>query len=152
MRSPGNPVSGHGCVNRWTRMWRQYLLFVCLLAGLIACTNNKADQLYPTARCAADTMVTISFVRDVQPIFQAGCVAGCHTGGSPQGHLSLDSAVAYAELWRSGTGNIDTLNPTASLLYSSMVSATSPMPPSGKLDDCKLKLVLKWLQQKAQNN
>jgi hypothetical protein len=127
-------------------------LAIMLLAGYAACTNYKQDQLYPYVACAADTASAVSFTKDIQPIFNSSCVTGCHTGGSPQGHLSLDPAVAYTQLWHPGGGYVDTLNPAASVLYSSMVSVSSPMPPSGALDACKLKLVLKWIEQKGRNN
>lgn len=40
-----------------------------------------------------------SFESDVQPIFTKRCViGGCHTLGSQQGGLALDSSVAYDEL------------------------------------------------------
>lgn len=79
-------------------------------------------------------------------------VQGCHSGTSPEANLDLDSASAYTQLAKAGTGYIDTLNPTAGLLYASLVSTTEPMPPTGKLDECRIRLVLKWLQQKAPDN
>lgn len=123
---------------------------LCMLVG--SCHNYKADQLYATVSCKADT-VAISFKNDLVPIFTRSCVlSGCHTGYSPEGHLSLDSAVAYADLLKSGSGYIDTSAPESSLLYASLLSTTDPMPPSGRLDDCSLKMILKWLREKAPDN
>ncbi|HEU4717713.1 MAG TPA: c-type cytochrome domain-containing protein, partial [Bacteroidia bacterium] len=78
--------------------------------------------------------------------------AGCHSGTSPAGGLNLEPANAYAQLTSHQGGYIDTLHPEFSLLYSQLISTTTPMPPTGKLDDCTIKLVLKWIQQKAKNN
>ena len=95
----------------------------------------------------------VSFKNDIQPIFNQNCVSsGCHAANKPAGGLNLESASAYIELLNPKSGYIDTLNPNSSLLYVSMTSAISPMPPKGKLDDCTTQLVLKWIQQKAKNN
>jgi hypothetical protein len=33
-----------------------------------------------------------------------------------------------------------------------MKSVNNPMPPNGALEKCKLDLILKWIEQGAQNN
>ena len=124
------------------------MLIVALCS--MACTHNKGDGLYPSVKCAADTIAVVSFAKDIEPVLRANCaVSGCHTGNTAAGNLDLDSAVAYASLWKSGSGYIDTLNPESSLLYSQMTSIASPMPPTGRLDNCTTALVLKWIEQKG---
>lgn len=120
---------------------------------LNGCTNNHGTDMINPVQCAADTITTISFVKNIQPIFKAYCsITGCHTGTNPSGNLNLDSSVAYTQLLKTGTGYINTVAPTSSLLYSEMTTNTTIMPPTGKLDDCRIKLILKWIQQGANNN
>lgn len=114
----------------------------------VSCTYEKVE---PHTIC--ETPAEVSFNKDIQPIFDANCnMAGCHSGTNPKGNLNLESSVSYAQLWRKKSGYIDTLNPAYSVLYASMNSTSSPMPPNGKLDKCTLDLVLTWIQQKAKNN
>ena len=96
---------------------------------------------------------TVSFSQDILPLFNSECnTAGCHTSATHAGSLNLEPTVAYTQLLASGSGYIDTLNPNFSILYNKLITTTGQMPPSGKLDDCKIQLVLKWIQQKAKNN
>ncbi len=123
---------------------------------VMCCTNYKKDTLYPTRvitkQCAADTMAEVSFSKDIIPVFSKNCTqSGCHDAGAA-GHLDLDSAQAYASLMTPGSGNIDTVIPQASVLYNELISRADPMPPNYNLDSCTIKLVLKWIEQKAKNN
>ena len=121
---------------------------VIAVVTLLGCTRDKGRL---TLNC--ETPVSISFNKDILPIFQTNCsTSGCHTGSNPTGNLNLDANVAYISLMKKGTGYIDTVNPNYSLLYSQMISSSDQMPPSGKLDDCKTNLIFKWIQQKAKNN
>jgi len=132
-------------------MQNYFLLFVGF--AMSSCVWDKAKPITTNDIKACDTIVTVSFTKDVLPIFNAHCIdAGCHSGTNPAGNLSLESSVAYAQLMKSGSGYVDTVNPNYSLLYAQMASVSNPMPPTGKLDDCTLNLVLKWIQQKAKNN
>lgn len=120
---------------------------ICLL-GLVpgSCTYRHLD----------DCMIPseVSFSRDIQPVFNANCATtvDCHIGAMPAGNLNLEAGNAYAELNQPGKGYIDTLNPPFSLLYAQMISASTPMPPTGRLDQCTTDLVLRWIEQKAKNN
>lgn len=123
-----------------------YLLAVLLL--VTSCTYEKVE---PQLVCVSPD--TVSFKKDIQPIFDTHCnTAGCHSGNNPSGNLNLQASVAYAALSKKSSGYLDTINPLHSVLYGSMNSTASPMPPNGKLDKCTLDLVLKWIQQKAKNN
>lgn len=66
------------------------LLFACAdFSGLEDPTFGLPDVAVPQP----------SFESDVQPIFTKRCVVGgCHTLGSQQGALALDSTVAYDQL------------------------------------------------------
>ena len=116
---------------------------------LYSCTYDHTDNV----PCNTSVPDTISFHENILPLFSADCsTAGCHSGGSPSGNLSLEDSIAYTQLMRSGSGYINTVTPNFSLLYSQMISTNDPMPPSGKLSDCQIELVLKWIQQGAKNN
>jgi hypothetical protein len=135
------------------RLKKQHILLPAiglLMAGSIffSCTRDKG-KITP----ACDTPAVISFSNDLIPLFHANCsISGCHTGANPTGNLNLDATAAYTNLMRRGSGYIDTINPNFSLLYSQMISASDPMPPTGLLNSCKTELVLKWIEQKAKNN
>jgi hypothetical protein len=123
-----------------------------MLFFLFSCRKDKGPVPEPAAvSCTLPDQV--SYKNNIQPLFNAHCIdSGCHSGATPGGHLNLESSVSYAQLMKAGSGYIDTLQPNFSLLYAQMNSASNPMPKSGKLDNCTIGLVLKWIQQKAKNN
>ncbi|PZF72883.1 hypothetical protein [Taibaiella soli] len=126
-----------------------------MIATIIAsCKHDDSKTASPApVGCYTDTVNTVSFARDIVPVLRQNCaLSGCHTGSAPTGNLNLDSGIAYAALMKPGTGYINTATPTASLLYSQLTSTADPMPPTGKLDNCTISLVLKWIQQQAPNN
>lgn len=123
--------------------------FKILFIALVFCTSCRYDKA--EINCNAPEIV--SFQQQIQPIFKQHCAtSGCHAGSSPSANLNLESAVAYAQLSRKSKGYLDTLTPQYSVLFASMNAVSNPMPKSGKLDQCTVDLVLKWIQQKAKNN
>ena len=118
-----------------------------------ACSYNKGE-LKPASVCAP-LVKPVSFSADIVPILTQNCaLSGCHSGSSPESNLNLEASKAYAALLKKGSGYVDTINPTSSVIYSSLVSVSSPMPPDGqrKLDACELKLIETWMKQGAKNN
>jgi hypothetical protein len=96
---------------------------------------------------------TVSFQGHIVPLLSQNCaLPDCHSGNSPQGNLNLEAAKAYSQLMKKGSGYIDTIRPQNSVLYSSLVSVTDPMPPTGKLNSCDIQLIVNWMAQKAKNN
>ncbi len=122
-------------------------LFILALFFVVVFSSCKKKK--STTTCTPPD--TVSFSGHIQPIFNAYCTS-CHGGASPSANLNLDASVAYQNLMNPQKGYIDTINPSASLLYCSMNATTNPMPKSGKLDQCTVDLVLKWIQQKAKHN
>ncbi len=127
----------------------------CLLftGGIISgCVNNRMQAVVPSPLpCALPD--TISFQRNILPIFQTNCaLSGCHSGNFPTGNLNLEASKAYSQLLKKGSGYVDTLHPENSVLYSSLVSISDPMPPTGSLDPCKIEEITTWMRQKARNN
>jgi hypothetical protein len=128
---------------------RKKPVFLFMAAWLLgACTFRKEEL---TVSC--DLPETVSFSRDVLPVFNAHCnTAGCHSGALPTGGLNLEPDQAWDQLHQPGSGYIDTVMPSFSLLYAQMTSVSNPMPPSGHLDSCTQSMILKWIGQKAPNN
>jgi hypothetical protein len=119
--------------------------------SLVSCAKDKGSLIKKEAVC--ESPKTVSYNLDIQPIFNEYCAtAGCHSGNNPQGNLDLQPTASYSQLMNPSSGYVDTLNPKFSLLYTQMNSASNPMPPTGKLDKCKIEMILKWIEQKAKNN
>ena len=119
------------------------------MTAFFSCTYQKGDL--PTVGCSLPN--TVSFSQDLLPIFNTQCsLSGCHTASAHAGSLNLEATAAYSQLLASGHGYVDTLNPDFSILYNRLSATSNPMPASGRLDDCKIQLILKWIQQKAKNN
>ena len=125
---------------------RLVLMLLLVLGTSFHCEKKKE----PTAT-ECQVVENVSFQKDIVPIFEAHCVS-CHSGANASGNLNLESSVAYQNLSDPKSGYLDTIIPSFSLLYASMVSTSNPMPPNGKLDKCATDLILKWIQQKAKNN
>jgi hypothetical protein len=97
------------------------------------------------------TDTSVSFKRDLIPLFKQNCTdIGCHIGSNPAAHLQLDSAHAYAQL--TAKGLVVAYSTGSSILYQNMRSDTRPMPPTGKLPTHQTDLVLKWINDGAQDN
>jgi hypothetical protein len=93
---------------------------------------------------------SITFQNDVLPLIRTNCsIPGCHSGGSPAGHLNLEDSVAYDNLLQSGSGYVKINSAKSSILYLQMTSTSNPMPPTGQLDECSVELVLRWIEQGA---
>jgi hypothetical protein len=130
------------------------ILYICYssILFLSACTYHK-DNIDPTEAICTDTIQNVSFSKEVNPILTANCTtAGCHSGTNPQSNLNLEAAKAYAALSKRGSGYLDTINPTSSVLFSSLMSVSSPMPPKGRLSACDLKRIQVWMQEGAKDN
>ncbi len=92
----------------------------------------------------------VSFSNDIVPIFSDHCVS-CHVSGGLFTGLILSSDVAYNQLFTAGTNApyINLSNPTSSSLYVKMITN---MPPTGLLSSDKTEMILKWIEQGAENN
>lgn len=120
------------------------LLVLILPLALVQCARPKEG-----ISCAG----SISFHRDIIPIFQAHCaIPGCHTGTNPTGYLRLDSALAYSDL-QSGS-YFHAGQPGYSILYNQVTGGggASIMPPTGRLPDSLTNKIYCWIQQGALDN
>lgn len=83
----------------------------------------------------------VTFSKTIMPLLTTNCV-GCHKTGNLSGGVSLEnytqvkSYVDSKRLW----GSLNSL------------TGYSPMPPIGKLTDCQLTVVKKWIDAGAKND
>lgn len=83
----------------------------------------------------------VTFSKTIMPLLSTNCL-GCHKTGSISGNVNLEN---YA--------NVKTYvdNKRLSGAINSL-AGYSPMPPIGKLTDCQLQVVKKWIDAGAKNN
>jgi hypothetical protein len=93
----------------------------------------------------------ISYDYQIQPIFTASCVPGCHTLNQKTYNPILADPVSYTFIISDGV--VKKGDPTTSTLYLRMASQSSPMPPSyssnPKPTQADIKRVYDWITQGA---
>jgi hypothetical protein len=97
--------------------------------------------------------VTVSFKKDIQPIFRASCAinSDCHLGASnANAKIDLDSSTAYNTIVNKQLVMVN--SPTASLLYVEVSTGVMPKQPYAPLTQSQLSLILNWIKQGAANN
>ena len=113
-----------------------WILFVL---GFWGCLNTKGVN--PNI-CRADDNMPVSFKNDVLPIIKKECLQ-CHDSNNHFDGLILET---YQQIYSSANSGE---------LYNSIVSVNgySPkMPKGGKLSDCDVAIIKKWIDQKMENN
>ncbi len=92
--------------------------------------------------CVEDCNLTsVGFAADIAPIISTNC-ASCHSGGSPNGGISLTNYSQIAALATSGAlKNVITGS-----------NGAPQMPPGGRMNDCNIDKISKWIEDGAQNN
>jgi len=123
-------------------------LAVFMLAALCACLNGGAQaRPTPDAKRPASA-VTVSFHRDVLPIFRTACV-GCHGSDNPASGLVLTS---YADLMKGGRGGVEIVAGKSgdSRLFKYLTGALQPrMPPGSGLKQIDIDRVRQWIDAGA---
>ncbi|MFZ1617209.1 MAG: hypothetical protein WAT41_07650, partial [Flavobacteriales bacterium] len=123
----------------------RHILIAALLCALAlvllqsGCYYDKEADLYPMNFC--DTL-SVGYSSNVQPIIQANCaIPGCHVPGG------------------SGTGDFTAYNGLSTQITNGkLVPAVQQsggaafMPPSGKLSDCDVATIARWVAGGAQQN
>ncbi len=70
------------------RRVKSIFLFCIITIASSGCTWKKADSL---PACNVDAKATVSFQKNILPIFQRNCaVPDCHSGSNPEGNLNLE--------------------------------------------------------------
>ena len=133
-----------------------------LVVVLCACpgegTGPGRNQVY------CDTVSTVSFACDVQPIFSANCAeSGCHAGPSPQRGMNLSAGQAYTNTVEVSSEEIPRLlriepaNPDSSYLVMKLENAPGiveqPMPLGrAPLAQSQIDIIRAWIDAGALNN
>jgi hypothetical protein len=122
-----------------------FLMAAILFAAMSLFSACKHEALAPTLPAL------VTFSGDILPLFAQQCsLPDCHSGAYPSAKLDLSPDVAYEQLF--AKHEIDTLQPTKSLLYIQMNSYGTPMPPTGRLGDYEVGIVLKWIELGARKD
>ncbi len=101
---------------------------------------NEGAKNTPTCNCFCDT-TKFTYAATINPLITAYC-AGCHNPNSAGGNIILTT---YAGVKTVALNN---------KLVGSVTHATGfiPMPQGGKLSDCQIIQIKKWVGAGAQNN
>jgi hypothetical protein len=122
---------------------KKYLLILSLIIGSLAMLSSC--QYYWIEVDEPFIPDTVSFSRDVIPIFEEGCnVSVCH-GGSKAPDLRPDNA--YQSLMTGGY--VNTAEPALSTIYTCLISGGSMEQYAKQGDDA---LILSWIEQGAKDN
>lgn len=117
------------------------IVIICT-AFLSSCYYDSQENLYPTLTDSCSDTTNVTYSGTIVPILGSRCTT-CHSGSSPSGNIRLDN---YA-------GVMVVVN-NKKLLGSIKQDGTAiAMPQSGgKLDNCKIIAVSKWINAGAPNN
>jgi mono/diheme cytochrome c family protein len=117
------------------------LIIISVSSTLGSCYYDKFQPIIddPTAE-------DVSFATDIQPLFDANCIA-CHAGSL---NPDLREGNSYTAI--TGTGMVVANDLTNSELYQRLLGNGNIMPPSGALSATKTNLVKNWILQGAKNN
>lgn len=104
--------------------------WVGFLLSISACYYDNKQEMYGSCDSA-----NVTFTSTIEPIINANCV-GCHGSSSPSAGISL---VGYDQVALAANNGklVGTMNNTGGHIL---------MPPGGKLDNCKLNQVNKWIR------
>ncbi|MDH7462096.1 cytochrome c [Chitinophagaceae bacterium 26-R-25] len=119
--------------------WVMAMLIMALTTGCYYDVITPPDPNAPPQN--------VSFSNDLQPIFNTSCATpGCHGDGGHNPTLTADKS--YNALMSGGF--VNTTIPTESILYKEINSGL--MPPTGKLPQVQIQMVLDWIKIGAPNN
>lgn len=125
-------------------MKKQFLFGITIgLLGIIAlssCYQKNMEELYPVSTC--DTTVT-NYASIIKPIIDANCAtSGCHDVTTHANNIDL-----------SNYNGLHSIAISSKLVGSiKQDGSANPMPPSGKLDECSIAKVSRWVNKGSQNN
>lgn len=132
-------------------MKKNVAIFLVLVVSAVSCKKDSGP--YIVSPPPPPVPVRISFVNEIQPIFDLYCIS-CHDENHPT--LNLKSCCAWYELWTTGVNApyFDTINPLQSLLYKRIDGTISPQMPIGgpNLSQGEMDKILQWIEEGAQNN
>jgi hypothetical protein len=127
---------------RWKTEQLMPRLFFALGASLLlmGCYYDIESDLYgPPSAC--DT-TAVTFAGHIAPLVASEC-AGCHSGASPDGGLTLDGHASISAAFVDGAA-LDRVSRSA--------GSSGAMPPSGPLPSCDVTVLRAWVDAGAPNN
>ena len=114
------------------------IIFVTSLL-FYGCYNDSEEELYRFSSSSACDTTNVTYAQTIAPIMQTTCTS-CHGSSSPSAGLSLSS---YTDV-------VNAVN--SKNLLSRITSTSSPMPPSGLMDVCRINQIKKWINMGSLNN
>jgi hypothetical protein len=115
-----------------------------LIAALLLFTSCEYEFIVPEEIVLPEE---VSFMDDIIPIFDNSCnTTGCHTAGHFAVDLTPDNA--FQDIFAKNMVDLD--NPEDSPLYAKLVEVGGTH--DGRSTPEQQQLILKWIQQGAQNN
>ncbi len=130
---------------------RSSITFVFLLL-LSSCFYDKYNRVEPVIiHPSCSDSIYNSYTISIQPVIKSNCYS-CHsTAVTQSGGLDLEdynSFKTYLNIDFRGDGVY------GSMFYHCIIKAplSKPMPPTGKLTDCEIKRIKKWIESGAPNN
>lgn len=115
-----------------------------LITGLLFFASCEYEFIVPEEIVLPEE---VSFTTDIIPIFDNSCnTTGCHTAG----HFAVDltPANAYTDLFAKNLVNVQ--SPAESGLYTKLIETGGTH--DGRSTPTQQQLILKWIQEGAQNN
>lgn len=109
-----------------------------------SCYYDKEELLYPGSANGpcTDTTGIASYTQKVTPILRQYCYS-CHASGFPSGNIQMGTYTADKVIAQNGK-LFGSINHSAGY---------SPMPQSGgKLSNCQLSVIKKWIDEGMLNN
>lgn len=132
---------------------------IAFISGILFIGSCKKD-IGPIISVPANAPL-VSFANEIQPIFNANCVTGCHNALPSPGGLELTQDSAYDNLVSVISqidGNVMRVKPadTDSSILFHKVSYDGiyglDMPTSGPLTSGEVDLIKRWINEGALNN
>jgi uncharacterized membrane protein len=110
-------------------------------AIFVSCKNDNKEDLNPNNPC---NLTQARFSVEIKAVFQKNCLS-CHASSSASsfgGGINLENH-----------GTVQSYANNGKLMASvRQTSGATPMPPGGKLTDCEIKTLEKWVTDGAKND
>jgi len=131
-------------------------ILIIISLSLLSCTKDKGP-IEPDVN-----VTTVSFINDIQPIFNADCIA-CHNTANNQfyGYLDLSEGNSYNDLISVVSNGyapekrVVINDSDASVLWQKVNNSLlygSNMPLGGSLSNTDIEKIRVWIDEGAQNN
>ena len=120
------------------------LVVIMCMGSLNSCYYDNPPEMEPYD-CA-----TVSYETDIQPLWDASCLGGCHSDVGSIPPVLMDD-VSWTNL--TGLNYVDTDDPEESSLYKAVAHISNPMPPGQPMiPQLDLDKILCWISEGAANN